>query len=126
MGDASPATIAVVDDDSRILESLGELLESRGYIVRLYGSAQSLLDGGGLETGDCLITDLGMPAMDGFELCRRLRCANPDLAVIFMTARNGLHDQERAARVGHHGFFEKPFDATAMLAAVKKAVSAAT
>jgi len=123
MSKGSGSTIAVVDDDIRILESIGELLESTGYMVSLHTSAQSLLDSGGLVTGDCLITDLGMPAMDGFELCRRLRMRNPQLAVIFITARRGLHDQERADRVGHYGLFQKPFDGAALLAAVQKAVS---
>jgi len=123
MGGQSGVTIAVVDDDIRILESLGELLESTGYTVNLHTSAQSLLDSGGVETGDCLITDLGMPVIDGFELCRRLRLTNPHLPVIFITARNGIHDQARADRFGHHGLFQKPFDAAALLSAVKKAIA---
>ena len=119
----SGSTIAVVDDDIRILQSMGDLLESTGYVVRLYQSAQSLLDSGETESVDCLITDLGMPAVDGFELCRRLRRENPDVAVIFMTAREGPNDHERADRVVHHGFFHKPFDAGELLTAVRAAVS---
>lgn len=115
--------IAVVDDDLRILEAVGELLESKGYVVSLHASAQSLLESGVMRTGDCLITDLGMPVMDGFELCHRARLLNPHLAVIFMTARRGVHDQERADRFGHCGLLQKPFDAAALLAAVKKAIA---
>ena len=119
---SSRSVIAVVDDDIRILEALRELLESTGYTVNVHTSGQSLLDNGGLKPGDCLITDLGMPDMDGFELCRRLRLINPDLPVIFMTARNGMHDQERADRFGHHGLFHKPFHGAALIASLKEAL----
>ncbi len=60
-------TIALVDDDPRVLESLEELFESSGYVVRAYPSAQALIDAG-LSNVDCLITDIGMPVVDGFEL----------------------------------------------------------
>ena len=119
---SSESLIAVVDDDIRILEALRELLESTGYAVDVHTSGQSLLENGGLGPGDCLITDLGMPEMDGFELCRRLRLMTPELPVIFMTARNGMHDQERADRFGHHGLFQKPFDGAALIASVRKAL----
>ena len=54
--------IAVVDDDPRVLESLGELFESSGYVVSAYPSAQTLIDAG-LSNVDCLISDIGMPAI---------------------------------------------------------------
>ena len=60
--------IAVVDDDRRILESLEMLLASADYDVRLFSSATALLESGGLREIDCLISDVGMPVMDGFEL----------------------------------------------------------
>jgi FixJ family two-component response regulator len=121
MSDRLRHVIDVVDDDPRILEALGELLESKGYLVNLYTSGQLLLDDDE-EHGDCLITDLGMPGIDGFELCRRLRLTNPNLPVIFMTARNGIHDQKRADRFEHHGLLQKPFDAATLLASVESAI----
>ena len=70
--------IAVVDDDKRILKSLADLLESAGYAVRSYPSAKKLLecDGGVVEL-DCLISDIGIPGMDGFELQRAAKAAKP-------------------------------------------------
>ncbi len=114
--------ITVVDDDMRILEALRELLESKGYVVVLHSSGQSLLDSSE-QACDCLITDLGMPGMDGFELCRRVRLTDPTLPVIFMTARNGINDQDRADRFEHHGLLYKPFDAATLLASVESAIS---
>jgi len=62
--------VAVVDDDEGILRSLEILLESADYAVRLFHSGTELLDGGGLEEIDCLISDIDMPVTDGFELLR--------------------------------------------------------
>lgn len=59
--------VAVVDDDPRLLDSLEELLESAGYTACCFGSASGLLDHG-LSNLDLLITDIGMPGINGFEL----------------------------------------------------------
>ena len=110
----------MVDDDFRVLESLAELLEASGYTVHAYLSAQSLLDSGMLETLDCLITDVGMPGMDGFELCRRTRAERPGLPVVFLTARHNPSDQRRAEAQGDCELFRKPFQAAILLAAVDR------
>jgi FixJ family two-component response regulator len=114
-------TIALVDDDPRILESLGELFESRGYVVRAYASAKALIDAG-LSNVDCLITDIGMPAVDGFELHGLVKDARPDLPVFFMTGRDVTGDRQRALVRGVSGFFRKPFDGPALLAAIDNAL----
>jgi FixJ family two-component response regulator len=118
--------IAVVDDDVRVLESIQELLESAGHSVCSFSSAQSLLDGGLLSEIDCLIADIGMPLINGFELHRLARDARPDLPIIFITARHEAATQERAAAQGHQGFFRKPFDGPALLGAVKQALLASS
>ncbi len=118
--------IAIVDDDVRILESLQNLLESAGHSVCSFSSAQSLLEDNVLPEIDCLIADIGMPLIDGFELHRLARDARPDLPIIFITARPEAATQKRAAAQGHQGFFRKPFDGSALLAAVKHALSASS
>jgi FixJ family two-component response regulator len=60
--------VAVVDDDQRLLESFESLLESVGYIVRLFSSAETFLESGILREVNCVISDIGMPEMSGFEL----------------------------------------------------------
>lgn len=107
--------VAVVDDDPRLLESLEELLESEGYVARCFSSAGSLLISG-LSGVDVLITDIGMPGMDGFELRDLVKKARPELPVFLITGRHEIADQVRAR--GISGFFRKPFDATVLLAAV--------
>jgi FixJ family two-component response regulator len=111
--------VAVVDDDSRLLGSLEDLLESAGYATRSFASAGALLDNG-LSGLDVLITDIGMPGMDGFELRQLVKNAHPDLPVFLITGRHEMADQERA--LGINGFFRKPFDAKVLLAAVDDAL----
>jgi FixJ family two-component response regulator len=111
--------VAVVDDDPRLLESLEELLESAGYLSRSFSSAQQLLISG-LSGLDVLITDIGMLGMNGFELRDLVKRARPDLPVFLITGRHEIADQDRAQGVS--GFFRKPFDAQALLAAVSDAL----
>lgn len=118
MHDRKP-TIAIVDDDPRLLESLEELLESAGYAACSFSSAGSLLSNG-LSELDLLITDIGMPAVDGFELREVVGKARPELPVFLITGRHEIADQNRAQ--GISGFFRKPFDAQALLAAVEEAL----
>jgi FixJ family two-component response regulator len=113
--------IAVVDDDPRLLESLENLLESAGYSVRMFSSAKALIDAG-LSGIDCLITDIGMPTMDGFELHDRVKKARPDLPVFMLTGRHEIGDQQRASAKDISGFFRKPFDGPALLTAVGDAL----
>jgi FixJ family two-component response regulator len=115
-------TVAVVDDDPRLLESLGELLESAGYSVRSFRSAKSFLeDEAALSQTNCLIADIGMPVIDGFELEKLVRQARPELPVILITGRHEIADQQRAIAQGNR-FFRKPFDGQALLAAISQAL----
>lgn len=111
--------VAIVDDDLRLLESLANLLESAGYLACSFSSAHALL-ADGLSGLDALITDIGMPGMNGFELRDVVKKDCPDLPVFLMTGRHEIADQGRAQ--GISGFFRKPFDTQALLAAVTDAV----
>ncbi|MFB9947616.1 response regulator [Rhizobium puerariae] len=112
--------VAIVDDDPRVLASLVELLESAGYGTRSFLSGEALL-ALGLEGVDVLITDIGMPGANGFELRELVRQTNPELPVFLVTGRHEIADQDRARGIG--GFLRKPFDGHALLAAVRDALS---
>jgi FixJ family two-component response regulator len=114
--------VAVVDDDPRLLESLEDLLESAGYHARCFSSAQAILDDG-LSDVDVLITDIGLPNIDGFELRAQARAVRPGLPVFLITGRYEIADQGRAQGIG--GFFRKPFDGQLLLAAVTEALYSA-
>lgn len=120
--DTSSFVVAVIDDDHSILRSLGYLLESADYAVRLFASATALLDSGCLRQVDCLISDIDMPATDGFELLRVVATARPGLPVILIT---GYPDRlERLPPLGGSNprFFTKPFQGQELLAAVSDAL----
>jgi FixJ family two-component response regulator len=114
--------VAVVDDDLRLLESLGDLLESAGFSVRTFRSARAFLqDKAALSETDCLIADIGMPVVDGFELRKLVQEMRPELPVILITGRHEIADQQRAIAQGSR-FFRKPFDEKALLTSINQAV----
>lgn len=108
--------VAVVDDDPRILESMVELFESAGYVVRTFSSGNALLTAD-LSSIDCLITDIGMPGMDGFELHSIVKRALPKLPVFLLTGRHDIN-RHRAMGEDISGFFRKPFSGPHLLAAI--------
>jgi FixJ family two-component response regulator len=112
--------VAIVDDDPRVIASLEELLESGGYATRSFPSAESLIAHGLLGV-DVLITDVGMPGVDGFALRDLVRRTHPDMPVFVITGRHEIADQSRAEVIG--GFLYKPFDGNVLLAAVRDALN---
>jgi FixJ family two-component response regulator len=122
MAASSKYIIAVVDDDSRILESLENLLESAGHTVRVFPSAELFLKRNGFKGIDCLISDIGMPVIDGLELQQLAKVARPDLPVILITGRHENADRERAISQGSSAFFQKPFNGHDLLRAIKEAL----
>ncbi|MEN3288962.1 MAG: hypothetical protein V7634_3262 [Bradyrhizobium sp.] len=113
--------VAIVDDDPRVLESLADLLESAGYAVCCFSSAEALLTCG-LSEVDVLISDVGLPNVDGLQLRNLVKEQRPGLPVFLITGRHEIADQTRAK--GITGFFRKPFDGLALLSAVGEALNA--
>jgi FixJ family two-component response regulator len=114
--------VVVVDDDFRVRQSLGCLLESAGYEPVVFSSAEELLQSGKLTAAICVITDIRMPGMDGIELQRRIKREHPTLPVVFITAHN-ISDEIRL-KVLEHGavdFLYKPFDAADLFERVQAA-----
>jgi FixJ family two-component response regulator len=110
--------VAAIDDDPSVLRSLEYLLDSADYGVRLFTSAAELLESGCLPEIDCLISDVDMPGIDGFELLRRVRADRTGLPVILIT---GYPDTlTRAPPLDK--VFTKPFRAPELLAAVSEAI----
>ena len=123
MTDQPPGfTIVVVDDDRRILESLKNLLESADHAVGLFASAAAMLKSGCLVEIDCLISDIDMPVMDGFELLRVAHAARPELPVILITGHPEMLNRLPAIGKGHYRLFTKPFDGQELLTAVSDAL----
>jgi FixJ family two-component response regulator len=117
--------VAIVDDDQRVLESLGELLESAGYSVRLFDSAEAFLRADAVNAIDALISDIRMPGVDGIELQRRLGIIRSELPVILITARTDV-DPAAMPQPNNRGVFRKPVDATELIKAIEVALKGMT
>jgi FixJ family two-component response regulator len=116
-----PYVIAIADDDQRVLESLGELLESAGYSVRLFNSAEAFLRADAVNEIDALISDIRMPGLDGIELQQRLAVMRPKLPVILITARTDVN-LGGTPRPNNRGLFRKPVDAAELIKAIEAAL----
>ena len=110
--------LAVVDDDHSVLRSLEYLLQSADYSVRLFTSGRALLESGCLPEIHCLISDIDMPGMDGFELLERLQAARPGLRTILITGYPDRLQRMPPLAGIYPGLFTKPFQAHELLAAV--------
>lgn len=116
---AAEGCIAVVDDDRRVLESLGSLLESADYSVCLFDSAAGLLESRCLARIACLISDIDMPVMDGFELLRIVHAARADLPVILITGQSNKLNQPPPAGLPPFRLLKKPFSGPDLLAMIR-------
>lgn len=121
MNNRPPSVItAVIDDDQSVLESLGCLLESVDHVVHLFASATAFIESGFLAQIGCLITDIDMPVMDGFELLRTVHAERPELPIILITGHPDMVN--RLSSVGEYRMFHKPFDTRELLTAVNEAL----
>ncbi len=125
MSDAAKPLVAVVDDDPRVLESLEELLESAGFGTQLFRSATEFLESGAVSASRCVISDIRMPGMNGWELESAISRTRPGLPVILITGDDveSRETQLRQARERQRILFRKPFDSGELLAATRAAVS---
>lgn len=117
--------IHVVDDDPGLRKSLRFLLESVGWNVRLYGSAEEFLAQAAPPAEPaCLVLDIRMPAMSGLELQQVLAQRGLPLPIVFMTGHADVSMAVQAMKSGAHHFIEKPFKDQVLLDAVGAAIRA--
>ncbi|MGD0209039.1 MAG: response regulator [Verrucomicrobiota bacterium] len=115
--------ISVVDDDQSVVEGIVSLMESVGYAATGFASAEDFLNSPQLRHTACLILDVRMPGMGGFELQRRLAAKNDRTPIIFITA-HGDHDiSAEALQRGAVAFLRKPFSQESLLDAVRSVLA---
>jgi FixJ family two-component response regulator len=115
--------ITVVDDDPSVRKSMERLLRAAGFEATSFASAREFLDGGGLApTPECLILDVHLGGMSGFELFDHLAATGSAVPVIFITAHDDSPTRERARQAGSHGYLRKPFEQHALLGAIYRAL----
>src|SRR5262245_34199237 len=114
--------IAVIDDDEPFRAALVESLHSYGYGARGFASAEEFIHLRGDLAFDCVITDIHMPGMSGFDLKALLAARDSGVPVIMITARAEPNLEAKAAASGVVCLLRKPFPAAALLACVKRAL----
>jgi FixJ family two-component response regulator len=114
-------TVFLVDDQPAVLKGLGRLLDSAGYTVQAYSSAQDFLDSGNAAHQGCLVLDLSMPGMDGLTLQQQLAARASVLPVIFLTGHGDIDSGVHAMKLGAADFLTKPVDDDRLLAAIELA-----
>jgi two-component system response regulator FixJ len=113
--------VHVIDDDDAVRESLGFLLETSGYRVTAYDSAQRFLDNLPPAEDACVITDIRMPGMTGLEMTAKLRGGGFAAPIIVITGHGDIPLAVEAMKAGAADFIEKPFADEAILRALDSA-----
>lgn len=113
-------TIAVIDDDLRVLDSLINLLASYGYQAEGYCSAEQFLDSGGLQKSSCVITDVEMRQMSGLGLLHHINGTETPLPVVIITGKSSANSESFYIERGAVGFFRKPVDGDALVDLLKR------
>ncbi|PYJ14463.1 MAG: two-component system response regulator [Verrucomicrobia bacterium] len=119
---ANSPLISVVDDDDSVRESLGGLIRSVGFAVKVFASAEEFLNSDHLRNTHCLILDVRMPGMNGLELQRQLAASDRKIPVIFITAHGDEEVRSRALNGGAVDYLLKPFSEEALLNAIDAAL----
>lgn len=115
--------IVVVDDDAGMNQALERLLNAAGYQAVTFSSAEALLEANVASTAACLVFDIHLPGLSGFELHHQLAKIGAKSPVIFITAYEDPAAQARAQDVGAVGYFTKPFPRQILLAAIARATA---
>ena len=119
---AAAPSVYVVDDDPAIRRSLERLLDAMGFRVVSYATPTAFLGAADDLAMGCVLLDLRMPEMDGFEVQARLLLINPDLPVFVMSAQGDVRTAVRAMKAGAVDFIEKPYSDDALVSAIESAL----
>jgi len=114
--------VAVVDDDESVRESLPDLLGEFGFRSKVFSSAEEFLASDTISRMKCLLLDIAMPGMTGFDLQQELKVRGHNIPVVFITAQKDEPVRKRALEEGAVGVLLKPFSDTALLKALNTAL----
>ncbi|HEV2723119.1 MAG TPA: response regulator transcription factor [Thermoleophilaceae bacterium] len=110
--------VLVVEDDRDIADVLRRSLAMEGYEVRLAEDGEEALAEATVYEPDAVVLDLGLPKLDGVEVCRRLR-EDGDVPILMLTARDGVEDRVEGLDTGADDYLVKPFERAELLARLR-------
>jgi FixJ family two-component response regulator len=118
--------IAVVDDEAHVRKALERLMRGAGFDVDLYASGEELLAALADAVPDCVVLDLHMPGINGFELQDTLHERTIHVPLLMMTGYDSSDTRDRAMAAGAFAYFRKPVDGPELIDAITRAVAANT
>lgn len=107
-----------------MLQALARILRLGGYEPLTFASAEAMLESGSAARAICLVLDIHLPGLTGFELYERLAGMGTPAPVIFITAYDEPESRDQAQAAGAFGFFTKPFSGNDLVAAIGRMLSA--
>jgi FixJ family two-component response regulator len=113
--------IAIVDDDLSVREGLESLIQSAGWRVETFASAQEFLARPEAEAPSCLVLDLQMPGLSGLDLQKKMAEVNLEVPIVFLTGHGNIPASVQAMKAGAVEFLTKPFDEEELLRAIREA-----
>jgi FixJ family two-component response regulator len=117
--------IAIVDDEEPVRRALRRLFLAEGMEADTFASGSDFLDSLRSRVPDCLVLDLHLPGLDGYDLQKQLAAASPRLPVVVITGHDREGAGERVLAAGASAYLLKPFEAPTLLAAVASAIETA-
>ena len=115
-------TIFIIDDDASVRRALRRLIRSVGLNVVTFATAEEFLQAPHQPAPDCLILDVHLPGLSGFELQERLTAEGSAVPIVFITAYADDQVRELARQGSAIAFLEKPFEEQALLDALARAL----
>ena len=115
------ARVLLVDDEVPIQRAVGPLLRSRGYEVDVVGTGDEALKAVDLRRPDLIVLDLGLPDMEGTEVCRKIRTEST-VPIIVLSARGAEKDKVAALELGADDYVTKPFGPDELVARIRVAL----
>lgn len=115
----SEGRVLVVEDDETIRFAVQHGLAAHGFAVEAAESAEAAILALSREAADVIVLDVGLPNMDGIELCQRLRTDGDGTPILILSARDGVHDRILGLEAGADDYVVKPFDLTELTLRVR-------
>jgi two-component system, OmpR family, response regulator MprA len=116
--ETTTARVLIVEDDAEIADVLRRSLRQEGYEVKTSADGVDALDVAAGFVPDLVVLDLGLPRLDGVEVCKRLR-ADGDVPILMLTARAETEDRVGGLDSGADDYLVKPFERTELLARIR-------
>ena len=117
--------VYVIDDDEAMRDSLNFLLDSSGFVVALFETAQQFLDALPQLAFGCVVSDVRMPGVDGIELLKRLKALRSGFPIVVITGHGDVPLAVEAMKLGAMDFLEKPFEDERLIAMIEAALRVA-